>query len=130
MNTKEYINAIEKLNLWSRHYYVLDDPMTTDEVYDKLYHEVVEYEENNPEDMLKNSPTQRVGDMISDGFTKADHLSRMWSLEDIFDNEGLQKWLIKTYKLDNNITFCSYYFFFVIINHLLFHKNLLKQRQA
>jgi len=105
MKKVEYINAIKKLNLWARHYYVLDDPIMTDEGYDKLYHEVVDYEEKNPNDLLENSPTQRVGDMISDGFTKANHLSRMWSLEDIFDNEGLDKWLIKTYKLDENITF-------------------------
>ncbi|QSZ41519.1 NAD-dependent DNA ligase LigA [Sulfurimonas aquatica] len=105
MTNKEYINAIEKLNLYSVHYYVLDDPITTDEVYDKLYHEVLEYEEKNPNELLASSPTQRVGDVISTGFEKASHLSRMWSLEDIFDNEGLQKWLTKTYKLDSNITF-------------------------
>jgi DNA ligase (NAD+) len=105
MNKQEYINAIEQLNLYAKHYYVLDDPLTTDEVYDKLYHEVVEYEEQNPTEVLDSSPTQRVGDIISEGFTKEAHLSRMWSLEDIFDSEGLEKWLTKTYKLDKNITF-------------------------
>jgi len=105
MNTKEYKIAVERLNLWAKHYYVLDDPITTDEVYDKLYHEVVAYEEKNADAVLNDSPTQRVGDMISDGFTKEEHLSRMWSLEDIFDKEGLLKWLEKTYKLDKNITF-------------------------
>lgn len=105
MNYEEYKKSVEKLNLYSRHYYVLDDPLTTDEVYDKLYHEVVEYEEANKDKILKNSPTQRVGDVISEGFNKAKHLSRMWSLEDIFDAEGLRAWLKKTYKLDENITF-------------------------
>ena len=105
MNLQEYINAVAKLNLYAKHYYVLDDPITTDEVYDKLYHEVVSYEEENPKELLDDSPTQRVGDVIRDGFTKASHLSRMWSLEDIFDSSGLEKWLTKTYKLDSNITF-------------------------
>jgi len=105
MKTQEYKEAIEKLNLYAKHYYVLDDPITTDEVYDKLYHEVVAYEEENPQDLDNSSPTQRVGDVISEGFTKEPHLSRMWSLEDIFDSEGLEKWLTKTYKLDSNITF-------------------------
>ena len=105
MKKEEYIKAIEMLNLYSHHYYVLDDPITTDEVYDKLYHEVLEFEEKNPQETLKNSPTQRVGDVVSEGFTKASHLSRMWSLEDIFDSDGLEKWLTKTYKLDSNITF-------------------------
>ena len=105
MNLNEYKKAVEELNLYSYHYYVLDDAITTDEVYDKLYHEVLEYEESHEADILKNSPTQRVGDTISNGFSKASHLSRMWSLEDVFDSEGLQKWLTKTYKLDSNISF-------------------------
>lgn len=105
MNKEQYIKAVELLNLYSYHYYVLDDHMTTDEVYDKLYHDVLEYEEQHKEDILGNSPTQRVGDEVSEGFSKAPHLSRMWSLEDVFDSDGLQKWLTKTYKLDSNISF-------------------------
>ena len=105
MNLQEYKKAVEELNLYSHHYYVLDDPITTDEVYDKLYHEVVDYEEKNSNDILQNSPTLRVGDVIRDGFSKASHLSRMWSLEDIFDSYGLEKWLTKTNKLDSNISF-------------------------
>ena len=105
MNLEQYKKAVELLNLYSYHYYVLDNPITTDEVYDKLYHDVLEYEEHHKEHVLKNSPTQRVGESVSDGFVKAPHLSRMWSLEDVFDSEGLQKWLIKTYKLDSNISF-------------------------
>jgi len=105
MNKIDYTNAIEKLNLYAKHYYVLDDPITTDEIYDKLYHEVVSYEEKNPADIVQNSPTQRVGDLLSEGFTKEAHISRMWSLEDIFDKDGLSAWLKKTYKLDKNITF-------------------------
>ena len=105
MNLNEYKKAIEQLNLYAHHYYVLDDALTTDEVYDKLYHEVLEYEETHKEHILASSPTQRVGDSVSDGFTKAPHLSRMWSLEDVFNSEDLEKWLTKTYKLDKNISF-------------------------
>ena len=36
MNHEAYEKAVEQLNLYSHHYYVLDDPLTTDEVYDKL----------------------------------------------------------------------------------------------
>jgi len=105
MNNQEYKEAVEKLNLWAYHYYVLDDPIMTDEGYDKLYQEVQKYEDAHPDAILPNSPTQRVGDVVSEGFVKAKHLSRMWSLEDIFDYEGLEKWLTKTYKLDENISF-------------------------
>ena len=105
MKNTNYKKAVEQLNKYAYHYYVLDNPITTDEIYDKLYHEVLEYEENNPNEILKDSPTQRVGDVVSEGFTKAPHLSKMWSLEDIFDSEGLEKWLIKTRKLNSNISF-------------------------
>ncbi len=105
MNLKEYEKAVELLNSYAYHYYVLDNPITTDEVYDKLYHEVLRYEESHKCDILISSPTQRVGDEISLGFEKASHLSRMWSLEDVFDSDDLKKWLIKTYKLDKNISF-------------------------
>lgn len=105
MNYEEYKKAVELLNLYSHHYYVLDDALTTDELYDRLYHEVLEYELANSDKVLENSPTQRVGDVISSGFTKAPHLSPMWSLEDVFDSVELQKWLTKTYKLDSKISF-------------------------
>ena len=105
MNNKEYKEAVKQLNLYAKHYYVLDDPITTDEVYDKLYHEVLAYEEQNPQAILLSSPTQRVGDVVLDGFSKEKHLSRMWSLEDVFDGDGLKKWLEKTYRLDKNISF-------------------------
>jgi DNA ligase (NAD+) len=101
----EYKNIVKKLNLYSYHYYVLDDPIATDEEYDELYHLVVNYEKQNPSKILKDSPTQRVGDVVSDGFTKEAHLTRMWSLEDIFNSKDLEAWLKKTYKLDENITF-------------------------
>ncbi|MDY0120338.1 MAG: NAD-dependent DNA ligase LigA [Sulfurimonas sp.] len=105
MDYTQYLQAVEQLNLYAYHYYVLDDPLTTDEVYDTLYHEILQYEQNNQDKIAQNSPTQRVGDVVSEGFSKAPHLTRMWSLEDIFDAEGLEKWLTKTYKLDSNITF-------------------------
>ncbi|MCK9491014.1 MAG: NAD-dependent DNA ligase LigA [Sulfurimonas sp.] len=105
MNYQDYKKAVDLLNLYSHHYYVLDDALTTDEVYDKLYHDVLAYELTNSKEVLANSPTQRVGDAISSGFVKASHLSRMWSLEDVFDSDGLQKWLTKTYKLDSKISF-------------------------
>ena len=104
-NREEYITAVKKLNLYAKHYYVLDDPITTDEVYDKLYHEVMIYEKENPNECLHESPTQRVGDIINNNFIKEHHLSRMWSLENIFNNDELKKWLTKVYKFNSKISF-------------------------
>ncbi|WP_345991668.1 NAD-dependent DNA ligase LigA [Sulfurimonas sp. HSL-1716] len=105
MNYEEYKKAVEELNRYAYHYYVEDNPITTDEVYDKLYHEVLAYEEKNPYQVLDNSPTQRVGDVVSEGFHKALHKSRMWSLEDVFDEEDLKKWLARIFKLDDRASF-------------------------
>ncbi len=105
MTKEEYKNSVELLNKYAHYYYVLDDPLTTDEVYDKLYHEVLAFEEEDPSSVLAMSPTQRVGGTPLDKFVKAEHPSRMWSLEDIFNAEELKKWLEKTGKLVENISF-------------------------
>ncbi len=105
MTQKQYLSAIKKLKLYAHHYYVLDDAITSDEIYDKLYHEVLSFEEENPDSIALDSPTQRVGGAILDGFEKASHLTRMWSLEDIFNFEELQKWIEKSAKLTENMSF-------------------------
>ena len=91
-SVEEYREAVKRLKEWARAYYVDDNPVVTDEVYDKLYHEVLEWESRHPKDTDPTSPTQRVGDMLKEGFEKAKHIKRMWSMEDIFDSEGLVKW--------------------------------------
>ncbi|NOQ31849.1 MAG: NAD-dependent DNA ligase LigA [Helicobacteraceae bacterium] len=105
MNKEEYKANVELLNKYSYNYYVLDNALTTDEVYDKLYVEVEAYESENVDDILIDSPTQRVGDVMSDGFTKESHDQRMWSLEDIFNNEDLLKWIQRSKKLVDNLSF-------------------------
>ncbi len=105
MTKEEYLQNIELLNKYAHYYYVLDDPLTTDEVYDKLYHEVLSFEEQHPGEIVPNSPSQRVGGTPLDKFDKAAHPSRMWSLEDIFNADELKKWLEKSGKLVDNISF-------------------------
>ena len=101
MTQKEYISNVETLNLWAKHYYILDNPIATDEEYDKLYHEVKAYEDKNPSLILSHSPTQRVGDRILDSFSKSEHIERMWSLDDIFSTKELQDWINRVSKEEN-----------------------------
>ena len=100
----DYEKSLELLKKYSHHYYVLDDPIATDEEYDKLYHEVLAYEKANPLFVDYSSPTQRVGEVIK-AFNKAKHLSRMWSQEDIFDNSELITWVERIYKTHPNAPF-------------------------
>ncbi|WP_345973319.1 NAD-dependent DNA ligase LigA [Sulfurimonas diazotrophicus] len=105
MTAETYRESVALLNRYAYHYYVLDNPIASDEEYDRLYHDVLAYEEAHAEAVLPDSPTQRVGGVPLEGFEKAAHRSRMWSLEDIFDAEGLQKWLERVAKLVDNVTF-------------------------
>lgn len=93
MTFSEYKNSVKQLNEWARAYYTLDAPLITDEEYDKLYRLVKTYEEANPDFIDASSPTQRVGGAALDEFEKAEHLERMYSLEDLFCDEELQDWL-------------------------------------
>ena len=105
MTHTEYQNAVELLKKYSYHYYVLDDPITTDEEYDILYHKVVAYEHAHPDGIIPDSPTQRVGDVVQEKFEKARHLSRMWSLEDLFNREELDTWVNRITKTFGTVAF-------------------------
>ena len=89
----EYKEAVKKLKEWADAYYIEDNPLVTDEVYDKLYHEVKAYEEAHPSNIDYTSPTQRVGAPLKSGFKKAKHPSAMWSMEDVFNKEELIEWI-------------------------------------
>ena len=103
---KDYKKAIKLLNKWSYYYYVLDNPIVTDEKYDKLYREVEKYEKAHPDEIDPTSPTQRVGDVLLDGFKKSKHITKMWSMEDIFNKTEFNIWDSRIRKVINeNFTY-------------------------
>jgi DNA ligase (NAD+) len=73
-------------------YHVLDDPELSDEAYDVLYDELKALEEEHPELLTPDSPTQRVGAPPAEGFRKVEHLTPMGSLEKVTTAEALSKW--------------------------------------
>ncbi|MDD2697519.1 MAG: NAD-dependent DNA ligase LigA [Arcobacteraceae bacterium] len=97
-NQETYNQKITVLNEWAKAYYTLDNPIATDEEYDRLYREVVAFENEN-NFIAPNSPTQRVGGIVLDEFQKASHLSRMWSQEDIFNDDELEDWIKRASKV-------------------------------
>ena len=82
----------ELLHHHNHRYHVLDDPEVSDAEYDRLFDELKELEENNPELATDDSPTRRVGGPPSDKFKKVEHLAPMGSLEKVTTDEGLLKW--------------------------------------
>lgn len=80
-------------------YHVLDDPEVTDDVYQSLTNELIELEREYPELKLKNSPTERVGGVALDKFSKVPHESRMLSLNDAFSFEDVEAWEARAKKI-------------------------------
>ncbi|WP_456449682.1 NAD-dependent DNA ligase LigA [Hydrogenimonas sp.] len=95
---KEYKEAVKTLKKWAYAYYIEDNPLVTDEVYDNLYREVEAWEKAHPESVDPTSPTRRVGAPLKEGFAKAKHLSRMWSMEDVFDAGEFEAWMARIRK--------------------------------
>jgi DNA ligase (NAD+) len=87
---KRVDELIRLLDQYSHEYYVLDNPTVTDQEYDTLYHELVALEEQHPELVQQDSPTQRVGGTILPGFEKVEHDIPMLSLDNAFNKEELE----------------------------------------
>lgn len=78
---------IALLNKYAHAYYVKDDPLVSDAVYDQLFHELLRLEEEFPELVRDHSPTQRVGAEPVSAFSKVEHEVPMLSLGNVF-SEG------------------------------------------
>jgi DNA ligase (NAD+) len=81
-----------ELNHHLYRYHVLDDPEISDGAYDRLYDELKALEDEHPELITADSPTQRVGAPPSDRFEKSQHLTPMGSLDKVTTDEALAKW--------------------------------------
>ncbi len=106
MTNEQYQEKIKLLKKWAHAYYVEDNPIASDEEYDRLYHEVLDYETENPVEVAEDSPTKRVGGIVRDEFSKAKHIKRMWSMEDVFDRNEVVEWLER---VEKNIGECEYF---------------------
>ncbi|QIR74903.1 NAD-dependent DNA ligase LigA [Sulfurospirillum diekertiae] len=127
MSHEEYLAKIELANAWAKAYYVDDAPLASDEEYDTLYHEILKYEQENPLFTDVNSPTKRVGGMVLEGFNKAEHKARMWSMEDVFDEADLDAWIERVKKVKESFTFyCEPKFDGASLN-LIYENGVLKQ---
>ena len=73
-------------------YYVLDDPSITDAAFDKLWSKLLDLEKKYPQYKLESSPTLEVGGGFSTTFAQHDHIEKMMSLDNVFDNSELDNW--------------------------------------
>ena len=82
---------VDKLNEYSKAYYVLDAPKISDKEYDELYDELLRLEEQSGI-ILPDSPTQRVGGDPLPCFEPHTHIHRLWSLDKVRNREDLIDW--------------------------------------
>ncbi len=82
---------VDKLNEYSKAYYVLDAPKISDKEYDELYDELLRLEEQSGI-ILPDSPTQRVGGDPLPCFEPHTHIHRLWSLDKVRTREELIGW--------------------------------------
>ncbi len=97
MNMEEAAKRAEELRRQLNHhnyrYYVLDDPVISDAEYDEMMRELRAIEESFPHLTTPDSPTRRVGAPPSEAFKPVNHLARMLSLDNVFNQEELRTWL-------------------------------------
>lgn len=93
MEEKEQIKKLRtQLHDYNYRYYVLNRSDVTDEEFDRLMHQLQELEARHPELFDPNSPTQRVGSDLSEGFSQVTHRYPMLSLANTYNEEEVAGW--------------------------------------
>lgn len=87
----------DEINKHNYNYYVLDNPTVSDFDYDKMFSELKALEEAHPLLKTPDSPTQRVG-AVSEKFFPHTHKHRLYSLDNTYSYEDLEKWYEKVSK--------------------------------
>jgi len=91
MDAKAEIKKLrDELNEHNHRYYVMDEPTISDFEYDALMRRLIELEEQNPELVTPESPTQRVGGAAISAFEEVTHEVPLESLNDVFSDDELK----------------------------------------
>lgn len=92
---KKVLEEVERLRdeieYHNYRYYVLADPVITDEEYDKLMKRLIELEKKYPQIVTPDSPTQRVGGKVLSGFRKVKHSQPMLSLDNTYNEKDIRE---------------------------------------
>lgn len=90
--TVQFYEQLKKtLREYGYHYYVLDNPIVSDEQYDTIYRQLQEIEVNHPELITSDSPTQRVGDKPLSHFKNITHKNPLYSLDNALSDSDLKE---------------------------------------
>ena len=92
------------INDYRYHYHVLDESTMSEAAADSLKHELSQLEEQFPDLITPDSPTQRVAGKALSKFIKVQHQTRMISLQDVFDRAEVAAWIQRMKKVRQDIT--------------------------
>ena len=93
MNVKIQIEDLRRiLNEHNYNYYALDAATISDKEFDITLKELQTLEDKHPEYFDENSPTQRVGGVVTKNFATTTHDKRMYSLDNSYSKEDVLEW--------------------------------------
>jgi DNA ligase (NAD+) len=98
-----YQELKQQLNFHIYRYHVLDNPVISDVEYDRMLVELRQIEAEYPDWVMPDSPTQRVGAVISEKFEKVRHPRPILSLANAFGAQDARAWYERICKLDDRV---------------------------
>ncbi len=100
LQAKQRIELLKKqINDYRYHYHVLDQSIMSEAAADSLKHELSQLEQQYPDLISPDSPTQRVAGQPLKEFVKVEHQSRMLSINDVFNFEEIKTWFERLKKI-------------------------------
>jgi len=128
MEIEQQLNQLrEKINQYNYAYYVDQDPIVTDNEYDRLFRKLSQLEEKHPHLQTKDSPTLRIGQPPAAGFEEVRHLQPLLSLNNCFASAEMQKFDVRMRKEANEFTYSCIPKIDGIAVNLRYEKGLLQQ---
>ncbi|GDX84702.1 DNA ligase [Methylococcaceae bacterium] len=94
----DYQKFVTQLNDWNHAYHVLNTPLVSDSEYDTEFRQLQSIEHENPDWLIPESPTQRVGDIVNSAFKKITHDVKMLSLSNVFSIDETIDFFVKAAK--------------------------------
>ncbi len=104
---QQYLELITKVNTFRNEIHLFNSDNISEEALDNLKEQITIFEKNNPDKISPNSPNYTIAGGVNEGFSKVNHIKRMLSLNDIFNEQELLAWQTRwqDYATKNGIDF-------------------------
>ncbi len=108
MDIKQRIQTlVDLINQANHAYHALDKPTMSDQQYDAYLAELIDLEQRHPELKLPDTPTEKIGGVVLDGFQKIEHRVPMMSLSNVFNEDELRLFDERINKITSEASYVS-----------------------